>query len=237
MHALAQISVLGLSPVSTPDILAVGHIDYAATLLETFGNPAHDSSRVQVLASMQSLSPKEFDGHCDHAARKAKALDAVDGFVAPSDAKGAYKYGPREKSMRVIMSTCRQVWGVMKQNLASLSGQGFALATKTARAALKDAGKTWDGDNAKTKEQRAEVANDGKYLKAMIQARKDNPGTPLAELGETINEMLFTDKVTELRQSWNKIDPSILFEACVTFLGECDDDARRTAMDSLAATF
>jgi hypothetical protein len=186
-----------LSPAAlaagTDPALRTQRISFAGDIFRQF--TADEATKVNLLRkAAEALTYDQWEEDCKGAIQQAKEFDTLAGFVAPKDAKGRDKYGPKQSVLVQRLSEARQVFGVLKMEPDTLRDLGYFAAVEASRKYLKEMGLKWDGRTAPTEEQKnlkvLQKANDA----AIEQAKEEHP----QEMGETIAEyMLRIGKAAE----------------------------------------
>ena len=197
-----------------PEGLKTGHINAGMSLYEAFAkdDEVASSALETIKALAETLTQDQFAAACKDCTKVASNTDAALGWTEPAGATGADKYGPKRKVINARMSEAKRIFGVQKMAPHVLKEKGYHAAVSAAREWLDANGKTWDGDNAKTKEQRdaqkAVRAND-KAIHAALEQMPREPGQSLKdwllnggdELAQTIQEeQEFSDCVQALQK-------------------------------------
>ena len=259
MHALATIANEGATPVVAPPTLAVAPTTRAQTLYENFANPLEGQGKVKVILNMLDATSVEFDAYLKQAVIIAAHADHAAGWTAAPAAKGADKYGPKQKSMHVQVSNIRKVFGACKQfgtlwdvndlhyDVESL---GITTATKLAGKILRLAGVDWQGRKALTDDQKATNAKSAQWVAALAAAQA-NP----ACAGKSIAEILASDameaevrrlealdvsaQADKLTRSWTANENArVVVLAAVRFIAAMATDEERTsAIDAISASY
>lgn len=168
----------------TPEGLKVGHLSIASDIFETFGNDS-DNTKVQVVARWaDALTCDQFAKECKDAQEIADKTDAACGFVAPKDAKGTEKYGPKRRLINSRMSEAKALFGVYKINPDVLKEKGYWAAIQAAREFLDSKGVKWDGTPRPSDEVKASRKLNKELSEADMAVRKDHP----MEEGENYKE-------------------------------------------------
>jgi uncharacterized protein YukE len=193
-HPLAEIADTGALPITAPASLATGTPDtHAQTLFEVFANPLDGIGKVHTVLACLKLTCDEFNDRLKTAVQMAAHADAFAGFITPVGAKGTDKYGPKQKSMSVQVSSIRKVFGAAKQFgtmfdlddvTYDLQSMGITNATKACASVLKAVGKDWTGKAAVTDEQKQVNQKSAEFAQAlaMLQADPANAGKSIADL-------------------------------------------------------
>jgi uncharacterized protein YukE len=165
----------------------------AQTLYEVFADPLDGHGKVHTILNCLDLTCDEFNKRLKTAVQMAAHADAAKGFIAPVGAKGTDKYGPKQKSMSVQVSSIRKVFGTAKMfgTLFDVDGvevdllkMGITNATKACANALKAVGKDWTGATAVSDEQKHVNQKSAEFAQAlaMLQVLPENAGKSIAEL-------------------------------------------------------
>lgn len=212
-------------------------VNAAATdLFETFADVTEGKSRVEVLVNLQALTVKEFQAALKMAIKRAAKHDTTDGFVAPDDATGAAKYGPRELSLRSSTSQASQIWGALKQGIIE-TPKGFKTGVNAARKALKAMGVKWTGEKAIAPDARKATAMlqvKGEAIAALMQAHPE--GYTSEQLDEAIDDAMaeqVSKAADKLIKQWEKLPFDALELACVRFLASRGADNVQAYIETL----
>lgn len=178
-HPLQTIAESGAVVQKAPDALKTGHVNYAADLVNTFANPDENATKMVLIENIASiLTPKEFAEQVKKAKELADTIDAANGFKKPEDAKGQASYGPRRQQLNSRMSEAKRLFGVFKQAPSTIKGLGYWQALAAARKWLDDNGKTWDGNHAETKEEKATRKEQSLQEAALAAVKVKHPQQP-----------------------------------------------------------
>lgn len=228
-HPNQTIANQGLTPVGNkqptvrPDVgLAAGSV-YAAFA------KGQDNTKTRCLFELKGkgFTFDEFEQIEQRCIALAKEADKAMGFLAPKDAKGPEKYGPKERTMRARASERRAVFGVLALNLSAIVSvpdggilnpdtlPAWDLALSKAKEYMRNAKINWRGESDdKLRGQRLLALERSATSEAIQEVQEANP----QKQGETI-------------AAWNTRLAELMEEAKADKL----ETARQEKADSIAA--
>lgn len=226
-HPLQAIADGAMVQLASPSALLVGHIDHADDMVRVFGDTSEGKKKVELLQSLQAITPKEFKDLTKASVKRSAKLDLLSGFVVDEGATGADKYGPKERSMRSQVSQASVVWGAMKQGIPAIPS-GFVAAVGAARAYLGTIGKKWDGSTVMSDEEVARREALELESLAYAAAREADPSGKLSDMGDAIEaekarliEEATSEAADKLVKNWNdKGTREVYLLACERFLAQ-----------------
>lgn len=182
------VSIEAMAPASTKPVVppvAVNGVSIGAEIVETFADSVQESTKVERIGSWaQSLTTSEFSDAIKKAKEITDTIDSANGFKKPEGAKGQDCYGPKRQLLNSRMSEAKRIFGVFKQAPDVLKELGYWAAVNKARQWLEEHGKTWDGNKALTKAEKA--LSQAAKLEGAVYAEtaRQNP----QQMGETIED-------------------------------------------------
>lgn len=236
-HALVTIEQNAPAAMPAKSVeLKAGHINVGAELVEVFSDQNQESTKVEKIAAWAGvLTTAEFSDAIKKAKDIVDTIDSANGFKKAEGAKGQDAYGPRRQLLNARMSEAKRIFGVFKQAPQILKEKGYWAAVNLSRQWLEINGKTWDGNKAQSKEEKAQARNTKLESAAMTATMLANP----QEMGETRADYLqridakmaqtiaaakadsFDKRVDTIVASLNKQfgdEPDALMEACTRIL-------------------
>lgn len=225
----------------TPAALTVGHINYGKELFDLYAREdAQDTTVKAIIRMADVLTCEQFAEQVEKAQEIATATDAALGFKAPEDAKGAEKYGPKRRLINSRMSEAKQIFGAQKLNPQCLKEKGYWAAVQAARDFLTNKGVKWDGQRAKTAEEKA-VARENKENNEAIELAKQVlpqlPGESIkdwmircADRAETLKEQARIQKVLDKLE---EIPADLLIPAVYEYMKKQGADSMNKLAQSL----
>lgn len=185
--SMAQIQDGAMMPVQSSGAeFNTGKTTAGFSLFEAFAVAAQTDVRIQTISALvaDGLTVAEFAQAVTDSIGTAAAMDKLAGFKPADGAKGRDKYGPKQNTMVQRATEMRQIFGYLKLTHADMHAGGYLETLKAARQWLKDAGLTWEGNKAPTKEEKAEKAETA----AMAEATKQAMLTIAKQPGESAGE-------------------------------------------------
>lgn len=210
-HVLATLD----SKATTESALAsaskemIATLNYGAELYAAFSAASTAQNTVmdklRYIALDVGHTVQEFEADLKAAVAAADQADKDNGFVAPEDAKGAEKYGPKRRVFNQRMSEAKQVFGVLKMEPATLEGKGYWNAVEAARAYLKERDLRWDGEvvSAEAKARRAAHKLDTKAEMAVREANPQQEGESRAEWIARLEPMIEEQLEADTQEAFN----------------------------------
>lgn len=176
--SMAAIHEGGLTPVAAASAgFNTGKPLAGLSLFEAYTSAASSDIRTTTIANLvaEGLSCSEFDEAVKQAIAQGAAADKMAGFAPPEGAKGRDKYGPKQNTMVQRATEMRQIFGYLKQTNPAMHAGGYLETLKVARNWLSDKGVTWDGNKAKTREDRNAEKERAAFAEALQAAALEVP--------------------------------------------------------------